>query len=369
MVESSASGGGIVPADSSKAKSSRVLRNIYVMLAYAFDSISRIETASFSGEEFENLHELCAEILIQGVEAQAMRGLHRDYLRIRDELRTVRGRIDFASTITTAARSRGAIACEFDEYLLDTQHNRILKSVMELLLAEGKLDQYRRRRLGNALHVFDEVRSISPRSIRWRDVQYTRLTTEYKLMHGICWMVLEGLLQRESKDGIQLASWLGEEAESRLYERFLLRYYQRHNPELKPSSPHISWDLGGDVQGEEQLPVMRSDVVLTNGSSALVIDAKYYGASFQRSRFGKATLRSEHLYQLLSYVTNLAHKSGMAVSGLLLYAKTNEDIPPNFSASITGHRIYAKALDLDAPWREVEEQLDAVVKTFQRNEK
>lgn len=339
------------------------------MLAYAFDSISRIETASFSGEEFENLHELCAEILIQGVEAQTMRGLHRDYQRIRDELRTVRGRIDFASTITTAARSRGAIVCEFDEYLLDTPHNRILKSVMELLLAEGKLDQYRRRRLGNTLRVFDEVRSISPRSIRWRDVHYTRLITEYKLMHGICWMVVEGLLQRESKEGIQLASWLGEEAESRLYERFLLRYYQRHNPELKPSSPHISWDLGEEVQGEEQLPVMRSDVVLTNSSSALVIDAKYYSSSFQRSRFGKATLHSKHLYQLLSYVTNLAHKSGMEVSGLLLYAKTNEDISPNFSASITGHRISAKALELDAPWREVEEQLDAVAKTFQRNEK
>ena len=358
-----------MPAGSSKPKSSLVLRNIYVMLAYAFDSINRIETASFSGEEFENLHELCSEILIQGIEAQVKRGLHHDYRRAQEELRTVRGRIDFASTIATAARSRGAIVCEFDEYLLDTQHNRILKSVVELLLAEGKLSQHRRHRLGDILQFFLEVRSIPPRSIRWREVHYTRLTTEYKLMHGVCWMVVEGLMQRESEGGITLASWLGEEEESRLYERFLLRYYQRHYPELKPSSPHISWDLSGEVWGEEQLPIMRSDVVLANGSSALVIDAKYYRSAMQRSRFGKATLDSRHLYQLLSYVINFARNSGREVSGLLLYAKTNEEISPDFSASITGHRIAAKTLNLDAPWREVQEQLDAVVERSLLSEK
>lgn len=358
-----------MPAGSSKPKSSLVLRNIYVMLAYAFDSTSRIETSSFLGEEFENFHELCAEILIQGIEAQFKRGLHHDYRRIQEELRTVRGRIDFASTIATAARSRGAIECEFDEYLLDTQHNRILKSVVELLLTEGKLSRHRRRRLGDILYRFVEVRSIAPRSIRWRDVHYTRLTTEYKLLHGVCWMVVEGLMQRESEGGITLASWLGEEAENRLYERFLLRYYQRHYPALKPSSPHISWDLSGDVWGEEQLPIMRSDVVLANGSSALVIDAKYYRSTMQRSPFGKATLHSGHLYQLLSYVINFARNSGREVSGLLLYAKTNEEVSPDFSASISGHRIAAKTLNLDAPWREVQEQLDAVVERSLLNEK
>lgn len=358
-----------MPAGSLKPKSSLVLRNIYVMLAYAFDSISRIETALFAGEEFENLHELCSEILIQGIEAQVKRGLHHDYRRSQEELRTVRGRIDFASTIATAARSRGAIVCEFDEYLLDTQHNRILKTVVELLLAEGELSRHRRHRLGNALRFFLDVRSIPPRSIRWREVHYTRLTTEYKLMHGVCWMVIEGLMQRESEGGITLASWLGEEAESRLYERFLLRYYQRHYLELNPSSPHISWDLSGEVRGEEQLPIMRSDVVLANGSSVLVIDAKYYRSTMQRSPFGKATLRSEHLYQLLSYVINFARTSGTEVSGLLLYAKTNEEIFPDFSASISGYRIAAKALDLDAPWREVQEQLDAVVERLLLNEK
>lgn len=361
MVEPLARGGGIVAVDSPTPKSSHVLRNIYVMLAYAFDAINRKESAVFSGQKFENLHELCTEILIQGVEAQVKRGLHHDYRRAQEELRTVRGRIDFASTIATAARSRGAIVCEFDKYLLDTTHNRILKAVMELLLAEGELSQHRRRRLRDTLFYFVEVRSISPRSIRWRGVNYSRLTTEYKLMHGVCQMVVEGLIYREAESGTVLASWLSKEAESRLYERFLLRYFQRHYPELSPSSPHISWDLSGEVQGQEQLPLMRSDVVLTKGSSVLVIDAKYYRSTMQRSPFGKLTLHSGHLYQLLSYVINLARNKGAEVSGLLLYAKTNEDTVADFAASISGHRIAAKTLDLDAPWERVQEQLDGVV--------
>ena len=35
-----------------RQKNSRVLRNIYIMLAYAFESIEEAEAASFASEEF-----------------------------------------------------------------------------------------------------------------------------------------------------------------------------------------------------------------------------------------------------------------------------------------------------------------------------
>lgn len=351
----------LVDQGTPKQKSSRVLRNIYIMLAYAFDSIEEAEAASFATEEFEHLHDLCAEIMLQGVQSQQQRGLHHNYVSHAEELSTIRGRIDFASTLSWGARSRGAVVCEYDDYVVDTLHNQVLKCVLSLLLTEGEVQTDRRWKLRDALGYFSEVSSISPYSIGWRDIHYTRMTSKYRLMHGVCRLVIEGLLQREAEKGRVLSSWLDVKAESALYERFLLRYFQQHFPQLSVGAPKVPWDIKETISGAEQLPSMYTDVTMSDGFSSLIIDAKYYATSMQYGRSGVPKVQSSHLYQLLSYVDNLAATGARNVAGILLYAKTDEAVCPDLDTTIRGHQIAAKALDLTAPWQDVQAQLNSVV--------
>ena len=57
--------------------------------------------------------------------------------------------------------------CEFDEYELDTPHNRALKSVIVLLLRHGDVAAPRRAALRRLLPYLDAVTLIAPTSIRW----------------------------------------------------------------------------------------------------------------------------------------------------------------------------------------------------------
>lgn len=331
------------------------------MLAYAFDSIEEAGTASFDGEEFEHLHDLCAEILLQGVQTQQQRGLHHNYVSKVEELSTIRGRIDFARTLSSGARSRGAVVCEYDDYMADNLHNQVLKCVLSLLLTGGDVEAERRWKLRDALGYFSEVSSISPYSISWRKIHYSRMTSKYRLMHGVCRLVIEGLLQREVEQGTTMSSWLDRKSESALYERFLLRYFQRNYPHLSVGAPVVPWDIKETISGAEQLPSMFTDVTMTDGFSSLIIDAKYYASSMQYGRFGAPKVHSAHLYQLLSYVDNLAVGVAGDVAGVLLYAKTDEAVCPNLDTTIRGHRIAARALDLTAPWQDVQAQLNSLV--------
>src|SRR3954463_9768564 len=61
------------------------IRNVYVMMAYAFRSIRSAEAERIAAERFNHLHDLLAEILVRGVGAQVKRGIHRDYLHRSDE--------------------------------------------------------------------------------------------------------------------------------------------------------------------------------------------------------------------------------------------------------------------------------------------
>ena len=106
---------------------------------------------------------------------------------------------------------------------------------------------------------------------------------------------------------------------------------------------------------------MKSDITLTDGSRTLIIDAKYYGHTMQtHAMFNSKSIISGNLYQIFTYVKNKDRNGSGNVSGVLLYAKTDEDITPDNDYRIGGNRFSVKTLDLGADWTEIVKQLNAV---------
>ena len=340
-----------------------VIQNVYVMLAYAFRAIKAKSISRVGRENFDNLHDLLAEILIRGMNSQIKRGLHQDYLSRTEELSTVRGRIDIAQTVNRRAHSRGRVVCNFDEYLPDTPHNQALKSAISLLIRRGNISKARQVSLRRLLPYLEDVALVPPTSVRWNELHYHRANASYRLLLGVCELIVLGLLPNEDDGDMKLESWFSDEAMSTLYERFLREYFVLHHPELSPSAPLIDWAVSdGIASGLHQLPKMRTDLTLRKGANRLIIDAKYYGKSMQTNRFSaKSTVNSANLYQILTYVKNEDIKQTGNVAGLLLYAKTDGFEQPELDVVVQGSRIGAQTLDLNKPWVEVRAELDALV--------
>lgn len=92
----------------------------------------------------------------------------------------------------------------------------------------------------------------------------------------------------------------------------------------------------------------------------LIIDAKYYQKSMA-AFMGKQMLYSANLYQIYTYVKNLDKGRSGNVSGMLLYAKTTEDIIPSMKLPIGGNIISAKTLDLNNEFQMISNTLDTIV--------
>jgi 5-methylcytosine-specific restriction enzyme subunit McrC len=338
------------------------IRNVYVMMAYAFRAIRNQGHDRIATEPFAHLHDLFAEILVRGVGQQIKRGLHRDYLERSDALTTVRGRIDVSNTIATRSTTRGRLVCNFDEYQPDTPHNRALKSIIVLLIRHGDVATSRRDALRRLLPYLDAVTLVAPKSIRWDDLTYHRANAAYRLLLGVCELVVRGLLPTQESGKTRLASWISDEAMNRLYERFLREYYTLHHPEFSPGARTVAWDYDrSSALGAEQLPAMHTDVTLRRGQCALIIEAKYYKESMQAGRWGKPTIQSANLYQLLAYVTNENKHCDRSVSGLLLYARAEGPKHPDLDVVVQGNRIGARTLDLNLPWSHLAAQLENIL--------
>ena len=95
----------------------------------------------------------------------------------------------------------------------------------------------------------------------------------------------------------------------------------------------------------------------------LIIDAKYYTHTLAVGRFDARTLHSANLYQIFTYVKNKDKAMGEgvhSVSGMLLYARTDEELQPDNSYQMSGNKISVRTLDLNREFAEIAKQLDDI---------
>lgn len=162
----------------------------------------------------------------------------------------------------------------------------------------------------------------------------------------------------------RIASFVDEQRMCRLYEKFILEYYSKEYPTLKVRASQIPWALDDGIG--TMLPVMQSDITLSNGNKVLIIDAKYYAHSTQ-VQYDKHTLHSNNLYQIFTYVKNKDSEFGdkpHEVSGMLLYAQTDEAVQPNQTYLMSGNKISVRTLDLNCDFSEIAMQLNAIADSF-----
>lgn len=335
------------------------------MLAYAYHVLNENGYKDIETEQFDNVGELCAAILAKGVALQLKRGLGKEYIPQTEPLSSLRGKIDIAESIKTQAMLRKQLVCTYDEFTVNSYMNRILKSTMELLI-RSDISKARKKELRKLLVFFGEVEPLNIYDINWQ-LQYNRNNQSYRMLIAICYLVVKGLLQSNTAGNTKLMDFLDEQRMCRLYEKFILEYYRKEHPEIKASASQIPWQL--DDNFSSMLPVMQTDIMLSKGNTVLIIDAKYYGHTIQ-SQYGVHSLHSGNLYQVFTYVKNKDAEFSdepHVVSGMLLYAHTDEMVQPNHVYHMSGNQITVRTLNLNLPFKKIAAQLDEIVESHFSN--
>jgi len=124
--------------------------------------------------------------------------------------------------------------------------------------------------------------------------------------------------------------------------------------------------IRGKIEINDMLPIMQTDIMLTKDEKTLIIDAKYY-SNTTRARYDVRKLHSGNLYQIFTYVKNKERQlrdQPHEVSGMLLYAKTDETIQPNSTYRMSGNSISVKTLDLGCDFFAIATQLNSIIEEY-----
>lgn len=337
------------------------IQNVYYMLSYAFQVLNEQGYKNIATEKFNNTAELMAAILAKGIAIQIKRGLGKEYIPQTEAMSSLKGKLDITESIKTQTMLKKQMICSYDEFSVNGMMNRIIKSTVELLL-KSDISKQRKKELRKLMVYWGDVETVDLYSVNW-NMRFDRNNQTYRLLISICYLVVKGLLQTNSDGTTKLMDFLDEQRMCRLYEKFILEYYRKEHPEIIANASQILWQLDDGIGS--MLPVMQTDIMLSYQEKILIIDAKYYGNTTQ-TRFGTHTLHSGNLYQIFTYVKNKEAELASQpheVSGMLLYAKTDEEIYPDNKYQMSGNQITVRTLDLNLPFSEIAEQLNMIVKS------
>lgn len=337
-----------------------LIRNIYYMLAYAFQELRQNNYAEIEGEPFDDIYDLFAEILARGISYQLKQGLYREYVAKNESMQTVRGKIDVNGTIGQRIRNSQRIACNFDELSENNIYNQILFTTVSILIRHSDVKKEKKAKLKQLMLFFQSVQPVDIHTIRWNTLRFDRNNKTYRMLIYICYFILcEWLLTTE--EGKYKMREFSDEHMNRLFEKFVLEFYKRHHPELKPCAAQIDWNIEKEQSTVNILPIMQSDILLSSDKRTMIIDTKYYERSMQK-QFDKHSIHSQNLYQIHTYVTEYDEEHKGNVDGMLLYAKTQEDIVPDGQMKHKdGNTIYFRTLDLSTDFDSIKERLDSFV--------
>ena len=338
------------------------IQNIYYMLSYAFQTLQAENYKDLAAENFHNTAELCAAILDKGIGIQLKHGLRRDYVSKSESLSTLQGKLNISESIKTQTMLKKQMICTYDEFSTNIQFNQIIKSTV-LLLLKANITNSRKKSLRKLLLFFSDVNEIDLHFVNWNQ-QYNRSNQNYQMLIGMCYLVYKGLLTTQNNGTTKLMDFFDGQRMCRLYEKFLLEYYRKEHQDLTANASQIAWQL--DDTENQMLPRMQTDIMLSKNNNILIIDAKYYSHMTQQ-QYGIHTLHSNNLYQIFTYVKNKEFELRNyehTVSGMLLYAQTDEDIIPNNTYHMSGNQISVLALDLNQDFSKISRTLDDIAKNF-----
>ena len=338
-----------------------LVHNIYYMLAYAFRYFRFNMIDEIKGEKFENMQDLFAEILIRSVSSQIKQGLYKTYVSEEGALPVIRGKIDLLKTHEIQRHKPLHAYCRYDELSFNNPYNQIVKATLQNLLRCSNVDSDRKNSIRNILRYFIYVDSMSLVFIQWNQFVFDSNNQNYQFLINICRFIYEEKLMT-TENGKYKMKALSDDQMERLFEKFVLEYFKKHHPEAKPlGGKQIRWKT---KTTSNILPIMKTDIILTIGKRTLIIDTKYTSKSMNDYHETKK-IHSDHANQIALYVTNYDIGHTGTVDGMLLYAKTQEDVVPDDEDTlIDGNVLYYKNIDLNQDFEGIKQQLDSIVNSI-----
>jgi 5-methylcytosine-specific restriction enzyme subunit McrC len=307
--------------------------NLFYMLSWAFEMPWPFRDEWAESQGFDDVLGIIAEMFHEVVDRRVRDGLYRTYVEQEENIACVRGRIAFMDDMRRNYLTRQRVYCRFAEFTWDVEENQVIRQVLHLLSGWGFRSSLRLKlsQLDSALSEITPTALAGTVITRFR---YNRLNNDYRPIHQLCRLFLEGSSLTE-----QLGVW-----DSRTFLLDMNHLFEQFVTQLLISAARGGINIEPQfwlALGEGEKVRMRPDIFIRDrGLPVAVADCKY-------KRTDPEVYKNHDYYQVLSYCI-----AAGVPRGLLIYPLDEMVTNDNIQVRNTRISIDQLTINLGGPFQQ-----------------
>lgn len=337
--------------------------NIYYMLTYAIDELSKMEVGNTSLEECKSLDDLLSALMCKAMELLDMNNYLSEYNKAKEITDRPHGNILMRESYSSGAYPKGKLYCEYFELSINSTANKIIKVAVSSLLRYGKgIKKERRAVLNNVIDDLSDVEDISITEADFDELDYEYLPEWYKPAIIVSKLIVKELLGNDRYGESRLFTLDDKDRLKYIFEKFVRNFYKQEYVRGITTEP--KYKLHG---GRRHI----LDMLIEGRTKVLVIDTKWY-----QGRLGDN--RSRNMSQVYDYIGSYKENEGLTEEktkkvpyGVVLYAMNDINeykLNRNEQRELLGNHgkclICERTIDLSKEFDEIKWDLIRLADTF-----
>lgn len=343
------------------------IQNVLYMFSYIWEKVEYLDTNFLdSNDDFDSI-DILAKLYLENISYIMKRGIYKEYKEINEEIKGIRGKIDFRNSLNNLSFDNAKAFCIYDELLENNLINQIIRTTAYKLYKAENIDNNYKKELNNVLLYFNQVEIINITKKSFESLKFNKNNYYIYYMILICELINDSLMLSEDKGKFKFIDILDDDKKmQQIFELFVFKYYKKkQNKYIVSYQKKLNWNMFNGNQNI--IPEMRLDIYLESEKESIIIDTKYYPNFLKNSYYSeyKRTLISGNLYQMYTYLNHL--NSSKKTKGILLYPYNGEEISEKYDISIMNQDnisesiLQIQTINLSKNWRDIEDELNNIV--------
>ena len=207
------------------------IRNIYFLLSYAWKYYKPSDLRKIDLKDYKNDTEFFAEIFDLTLSKYVKKGLHRDYIEKEETLSTIRGKVDFNTTLKTLGFRAKKINCIYDIYSPDNSINQLIYSTIHTVL-RAKIGSELKHSIKKKIVFFNNVSIIKIDKVLINKVRPVRGNSTLNFLINIAKYIHYNLGFDEKEGKYDLGDFVkNKSGMAAVFENFTLNFYRSKLPQ------------------------------------------------------------------------------------------------------------------------------------------
>ena len=307
---------------------------------------SEVDLAKLSYKT-DNMLEIFIKLFANNLIMLLQNDFRRNYVPQEDNLKFVKGKINFTQHIRHNYVDKSKLYCNYDEYEANILLNQLLKATVKKCISATKTSFSILQKCDQLLADVDTKRFTNPNICK--KVKFTRLNQKYKYVFELAKLLLFGNSPKLDVSNVDTFSImfdmnkLFEEAIFTILNESKSEFEFKEVQEQKPQKTIFDKSTKNDDDDKFNF-TMKPDIhIVTNNNDVIIIDTKYKKIEKVKADYNskqKGVSQSD-VYQMFAY-----SQYYNAEKCILLYPKFNHDIREEISNDNPAFKLQVFTVDL-----------------------